>query len=646
MKKNCKSKRAAKVFFEYYSRPFYLLQSELKRTGYSFHTVSATRSSFWKIVPDEALSSERSRDTILTYAKVVERDLRVILEARSIAYWLHLFRRIGPGAIGADKNPATISTTRRVLEAAAQKYSQLSLCEAIGPSTPGNLQKVFSGLLSAPDFTLEREALMRADPQFVLLAFTSDNLRQFYELEKLAYEIWFCGALLRIVGKGAKLRRIDGDECVTDTRSDELNFLVRNYDQRAGSGSVSSKAVAYGDPSRQGDLLMLPAWNSSDERIERSNAFAEKVLGLRLSPNFRPNFILAPFEIGKFFRAHLKFADAFAQQNGVSYQGYFVALTALAWRLADLWRKTDGDYFVRDIQRAYHTGLSRADIIGEIRYYQGTANRILGLSYFSTDVELAAIFDCLTLNFEGRKRWNILNSVDHALIVPCSSGKYFLDYAGIHVTLTYLFRFLKIKDERFKGDYLEAQFLGTPSVLPRGQCENKLRENRQIDYAIDAGDTVIVLECKAVSWSTAFDLGEPTALALRQRTVVEAGLNQADEKAAWLAANPVGRNFDLSRFANILPIAVSPFAEYIATRKWKYWLTENIPRVLMPEEVLRFVRVGKLKNVLNKVPISKTSSLEHSDVRSTGGRQASASSSVGSGWQAGRRNGRFESCNQ
>ena len=76
----------------------------------------------------------------------------------------------------------------------------------------------------------------------------------------------------------------------------------------------------------------------------------------------------------------------------------------------------------------------------------------------------------------------------------------------------------------------------------------------------------------------------PDSIKHRTDNVVELSISQADEKASWLALNPVGINYDISPYDYILPVGVGPFVEFIPTRDTRYWISDTIPRVLTVKE--------------------------------------------------------------
>lgn len=83
---------------------------------------------------------------------------------------------------------------------------------------------------------------------------------------------------------------------------------------------------------------------------------------------------------------------------------------------------------------------------------------------------------------------------------------------------------------------------------------------------------------------------------------IDATLREVDSKAKWLARNPKGTNYDISRFGSTLPVAVTPFAEYIPSEARFYWLEEGVPRVLTPEELRDLLGGGRLLEIAAASP--------------------------------------------
>jgi hypothetical protein len=132
------------------------------------------------------------------------------------------------------------------MEAAIQKYAQSSRCEGICLSDQVEIDQIFEGLLLAPEFAVIRDGIRGQPAQLVLTRFGVTQLMQFYEAEKIAYEIWRCGATLRVMGKGAPLMvDPESDQSFHDDRSEELNHLLDHYDSRDFAGGVSATGTVF-----------------------------------------------------------------------------------------------------------------------------------------------------------------------------------------------------------------------------------------------------------------------------------------------------------------------------------------------------------------------------------------------------------------
>jgi len=72
-----------------------------------------------------------------------------------------------------------------------------------------------------------------------------------------------------------------------------------------------------------------------------------------------------------------------------------------------------------------------------------------------------------------------------------------------------------------------------------------------------------------------------------------------------LAARPVGKNYRLDEnIKSICSIVVTPFVEFIPSTDTKYWIRDEVARVLTPAETVELARNGGFKDVsLNLVTI-------------------------------------------
>ena len=131
-----KKKKTKDILFmlDYYQRPFWLMHQENKQSHEDFFSPHPIRNRFWQLIPYGVYDSDKARELLNSYLLSIESELSKHIEQCSLAYCLHLYRRLSPGPIGIDKQPFTIGLTRAVLEAAFQKYASLVLCEKIAES--------------------------------------------------------------------------------------------------------------------------------------------------------------------------------------------------------------------------------------------------------------------------------------------------------------------------------------------------------------------------------------------------------------------------------------------------------------------------------------------------------------------------------
>jgi len=572
---------------EYYQRPFILLHLESDKSGYDPKSPHPIRGRFWQHPIPRNYDQHEAMIMLQRYFISLERELADVIGRNSVAYWLHVYRRLSPGFIVSEQRPETIGLVRVAFEAAIQKYGRFELCNKVGLSKDIQLCEILGGLLLSNEFAKERELIEKSGNQLVLTAFTHHELREFYDVEKLAYEIWHTSALLRIVGKGAPLIVGDPPEWVWDNRSDELDTLVKIYDSRERPIEVTSFGVCYESFTHEPDeIIFLPVYNVTGVTAKEINPLLRKLFKTQivkeLESEFKPNFIWLPINIRRFRQAHLPLAEAFHDHHGVSLDGVLLVLTALAFRAFYSWIKLGIDYFFRHWQRAYDGPYEINYIRNEIDYFLPSAARILETKE-EADIDLAIKF--WDLGSTERREIDLAYSGPHFMFLPVKDNRRFIDFAWCLRRLYDMFIGVSISDQNFKADALEKAVGRDSSFLHKGPCRTLDGKQKQIDYACPIGEHLVIAECKAVSRSIAFDRGDPRAIRYRSDQVVDRSLSEADEKARWLADNPVGSNYDISKFRDILPLGVSPFIEYIPSLNPHYWITDKYPRVLTPSEL-------------------------------------------------------------
>jgi hypothetical protein len=369
---------------DYYQHAFALLHKDLEETGYNGTIPHPKRETFWSLVPYGHHGSTEARTLLLQYARAVEERIKEIVEGASLAYWLHLYRRIAPGPTVQRDSSVTVGITRAALEAGFQKYAQLNPCERVGLSTSVQIDKVLGGILQGPEFELERKHISE-QPQLVMMEFSTSNLRELYDLEKLAFEIWRTGAHLRCVGKGSGIRVTNDLERVADDRSGELDTLVRRFDARNNAvyGLPNTMSGTVLDPSRSevNGLIMIPGYNLDLARIQpHHRRYFAKAFHIKVTKSWRPNFFWSVFDLRGYYRTHQPLATGFAQLHGVSYHSVFAVLAAISFRTLFRSVASGGGTIFHSWQRAYEGPYLRTYVVQELKDHGPAAKKLLGMT--------------------------------------------------------------------------------------------------------------------------------------------------------------------------------------------------------------------------------------------------------------------------
>jgi hypothetical protein len=435
-----------------------------------------------------------------------------------------------------------------------------------------------------------REAMPSARRQLVLTDFGPEELLEFYSAERLAYEIWSCGATLRSLGKGCSLHAMQGEPYFAVTCSEELNGLLSHYDGRLGEYEASATGTVFWREISEGTVVM-PMYNVEQTNSERY----EKVFAKYESALPEPvvtNFIWILFPLRDFHDAHQPFAGAFFEAHGVSFDDVISVIAALMVRVIVTWGERRYSIF-HYFQRAYEGPALREEVVSTIRHTLPLAMKSLGRSRDAKEVAVESVVDFLGLSGEKRGKIDPLLGGPLSIFLPFRDDRLFVDYAWIPQILYMLFFGINIADQNFKGDALENLVHRNRSALPTAACRSRDGTSRQFDAAFAVSDLLIVVECRAKARSLGVERGDFESLRVR-REFLEKALRDIDEKAEWLRRRPVGTNYDVHNFRRILPLVVTPFVEFIPRRDPWYWLSANVPRVLTPAELRQFLEGEEL----------------------------------------------------
>jgi hypothetical protein len=472
----------------------------------------------------------------------------------------------------------------------------------VGISTEVEIGSVLGGLLLHDEFEEERKSVKETS-QLVLTDFTSVELREFYDVEKMAYEIWRTSATLRIVGKGASIVVGVAPDYFADNRSTDLDQLVKSFDARyrrwdnpvtTATGVVVPSSL---DEGMRAGSIFIPTYNLGHVSTEDFSEPFKSAFNLDAPYPSIFNFLWLPYQLRQYRSAHFRFSQEFGDVHGVSLDSVLLLIATLCVRVLSWWIETEGLALIRYWQRAYEGPFTREYIMDEIEAFLPSGADILGID--RSEATMESVHDAIMffeLSQENRIIIDLPYPGPHYLFLPFGADRLFIDYAWLSRRLYSLFFGVSPSDQTFKGKYLEEMVRRGSSVLPISECRSLHGEARQIDAAFSLIGRLVIVECKVVGWSIGFDRGNPEAIAFRKRIIDEA-LDEVNEKASWLAQNPVGTNYDITGFEDITPIVVTPFAEYIPSLHERYWLTESLPRVCTAEELRQALEDDTLRQV-------------------------------------------------
>jgi hypothetical protein len=580
------------LLLDYYQPAFAWLHTQLPSSLSRVHEI---RKTFWKLVPEGRYDQLSAQELIKSYAFVVESRLADEIKKHSIAYWIHVYRRLSPHSIGANQAEATAMLVRQILEASFQKYGSTEDCDGIGWSDRLKPEEVLSGVPEPFKGTYLIERYLTNTRQHLLKDFGLNELIGFYQCEKLAYELWRCGATLRIISKGASLLvdHANNNEFLDD-RTEELNELVASYDERGDSFIASATATVFrssNDIFRADGVVFLAQYNVAHTKASGYEYLFKQI---RFPKDLEFNFDLLPFQVDDFCRSHAAFSSPFYKKHGVHYEVILMVIMSLFSKILERWTIDEANLF-QWFQRAYTGPSSIEDIKAAVMSGIERSAEKLGAAIPSNE-EVKKAISFLTLTDQKRSGISLLTGGPKYLFVPSSRGRFLVDFAWLISSLHYLFLGVPFPPDSLKGKVLETFVGGSKSVLPDGECKGLDGQSREVDAAFERGKFLIIVECKANARSIAYDRGDLNALIFR-RNKFEDALEQVDDKAKWLSLHGKGTNYDIRQYEGILPVVVTPFKEFMPSLSSRYWIEKKRPRVLLPTELERLLAEKEIEDI-------------------------------------------------
>jgi len=148
----------------------------------------------------------------------IDEAMRQVLSKRSVFFWFHLYRRIGLALHPMHEDltdERTLFLVRNIVDLAIQRHGDLHCPSELQLSSTLNPKLILGGYCYrgakhvAPrkpsKFAREFSSGVKSNPQWVIRSFSAEDFIKIYGVEGLAYQYWRVTALMRTVGKGAKV---------------------------------------------------------------------------------------------------------------------------------------------------------------------------------------------------------------------------------------------------------------------------------------------------------------------------------------------------------------------------------------------------------------------------------------------------------
>ena len=594
------------IQFEYHNMAFFYLHQELEKLhkDVMYHPI---RNEFWGIVPEGLYDPIDGGKLVEDYLEILEHEIKKIISKNSIAYWIHLLRRIScvlEKFEGDGERSGVVGLVRCIFEASIQKYGKIESCNRVGSSGELEVEDILDGFFVKNGLIEFGEEIIK-NSQLVLTKFGLNELKEFYLLEKLIFEFWRSAANLRGLNKGASWLVTHNPGDAFEERDEILQKSIKIFDDRFAvdiEAQFTAKGTLHEVIGKDDRFFIghLPIYNII--RINTKSLLEDYFkmftdYNIIIKNEIITNFIALPINLLNYYNSNSSYSAEFQRVNNINFESVIIILSSLLDMVVTNWDKPDN--IMKFWQRGYEGPYLKESILKTLKTYVPVSCKIFDFKEEIIDFEKG--IDFWTLNVQKRANMDLSYPGPHSIFLPYGPDRIFIDYAWINRRLFDLFWNCELDDEKFKGNALES-FIQSQNkvVLPTTPCIGIDGEKKQIDASFEKDGTLIIIECKANNLSIGFDRGNKEAIAFREKKYNNA-IIQVDETARWLLKHRKGTNFDIHKYNKIIPIVVTPFKEYIRTDNRKYWISDEIPRILTPSELIDFLNKDEFWNTEENV---------------------------------------------
>jgi hypothetical protein len=545
------------------------------------------------------------------YLERIEEQIAVYVRRRATPEWLHLYRRLGVSLspnLGNKTDAVTTLLVREIAELAMVKYGTDRVSNDLVPSRGLRPRDILGGhylreavqrLGSRRAANEEARAVIRSN-QLVLVRFDFEDLLDLYRIEGLAYEYWRTGAALRMIGKGASVRR--NERTFLDySLSDELEWLLEHHDETTASSRFSGSLIGSWFPNDSASdhpiQIIAADYNTETTLGNQCDMFRIELEGT--AREMVTNFALAPIDLAGFQRASDFIGEAFACKVGFSLLDLSYCLLTLSLLVIS---PHDAETLAR---RGLHLSEDEPMLASIVNTCQRGYGAFPGSKISLCDWALSiagergvtlepakvnACFDYMMLTVEVRAQIGLWSRGRRFPLLPIRGG-YLIDLYAIGGLLSTLF--VGIRDRTgqrglaFEAMWQHALAEQGFDLALVGEIEAPDGTKREVDAGVRIGSTLVLMECRAIERPLDYEVGKPNVFAVRQANLLEK-LEQVESLRAFLEVHPKGTNYDLGWCRHITHFVVGPFDEFVWSREERFW-NDGLKRILSADAMLAWL---------------------------------------------------------
>lgn len=544
----------------------------------------------------------------------IEVEMKNIISKKGIYYWFHLYRRIGVER-SFKESKQTLWLYRNIMECAFLKYGKNTCGDElilVKKNSKQDIKKIASGLYfeAIEYFQIE---LSNKFNGIYLGNFNTKDLIEIYKLERLAYEFWYTTACKRRLYKDGSLFIKNNEYYVLNDSITEN--LIKFYDNRKSSFEDISATygVLLNDVNKNNfkGTTLVPKYNI--EKLSTSEYPYQVIFKLPLEyyntsteEPFFPNFLWLPFDFNYYYIAHDFLKSSFQKQFSYSLESFVTTLYLIIIQAIIFCQTSKNSSVGKDLmQRAYRHMTSKEKYIQNLIDLSKDIKLPALNDYILEYDEVSKIFKDLSVDSNEKINMSLTTLGPRKLFIPTFENGFIVDYASINFILQSHMHFIKENEDK-KGHLFEDAIIQRleKNNLQLWECKKILKHkdktSKEIDISFCYKNVLYIGELKSNKMSMAFFEGDDNALEFRKKKLTKA-LNEVEEKAKWLLNHKEGKNYKIPETVNvIIPIIVSPFAEYIWTLEEELWINKTTPRICIASDLYKLATDEIINEVVKK----------------------------------------------